>query len=84
MRTGMVPGAWFRLRPGWSTERMLDLLAEVDRRGIRHDDLAAVKVVLELQEAVQVLAGLLRWADYMGGWDGFHWRRAQRLVDRRQ
>jgi hypothetical protein len=43
MRSGSVPSSWLVF--GWNAETQLALLAEIDRRGIAHGDLDAVKAV---------------------------------------
>jgi hypothetical protein len=45
MRSGSVPSSWLIF--GWNAEMQLALLAEVNRRGIAHDDIEAVKAVYE-------------------------------------
>ena len=45
MKAGSVPSAWLAITDNWTAEALLRLLAEVDKRGIAHDDLKAVEVV---------------------------------------
>lgn len=80
MRTGAVPSTWLGLARTISAQEQLDLLAEVDRCGIPHDNLAAVRAILELLRHRRVLERLLMWGDIQGGWEAPCWREAEDLV----
>ena len=81
MRSATIPRQWIELCKlrGWTGKLLVDTMAEVDRRGIHHGDLAQVALVIELVEHRQALAELVEWSRRTGGWEAAVWRRAERL-----
>lgn len=47
MKTGSVPSSWMNITHTWDVKKLLQLLEEVNNRGIDHKDLEAVKQVWE-------------------------------------
>ena len=45
MKSGGVPSSWLGITGNWTAVALLALLAEVDRLGVKHDDLEAVRAI---------------------------------------
>jgi hypothetical protein len=45
MKIGSIPSSWMSITGAWSAEVNLNLLEEVNKRGIDHKDLTAVRAV---------------------------------------
>lgn len=57
MRSGVIPREWFSIAGTWSATVLLELLEEVNRRKVKHDDLEEVmRVWISIRDRVWAAA----------------------------